>query len=189
MFMADISMFEPEMIVWLDETGSDRRNSIRAYGYGLRGLTPITHKLQVWGKRITAIGVMSMRGIEDAYIYEGSVNGDVFEHFVRTTLLPLLMSYNGVNTHSVVVMDNATIHHLQRAQDMILGVGALIRFLPAYSPDLNPIEEVFSKVKRYLKANDTLYLATQSPHPFVLGTFHTVTQEDCINYIKHASYC
>ena len=79
-FMADISMFEPEMIVWLDETGSDRRNSIRAYGYGLRGLTPVTHKLQVWGKRITAIGVMSMRGIEDAYIYEGSVNGDVFEH-------------------------------------------------------------------------------------------------------------
>lgn len=189
MFMADISMFEPEMIVWLDETGSDRRNSTRAYGYGLRGLTPVTHKLQVWGKRITAIGVMSMRGIEDAYIYEGSVNGDVFEHFVRTTLLPLLMPYNGVNTHSVVVMDNATIHHLQRVQDMILGVGALIRFLPAYSPDLNPIEEVFSKVKRYLKANDALYLATQSPRPFVLSAFHTVTQEDCINYIKHAGYC
>ena len=101
MFMADISMFEPEMIVWLDKTGSDRRNSIRAYGYGLRGLTPTTHKLKVWGKRITASGVMSMRGIEDAYIYEGSVNGDVFEHFVRTTLLPLLMPYNGVNTHSV----------------------------------------------------------------------------------------
>ena len=101
MFMADLSMFEPEMIVWLDETGSDRRNSIRAYGCGLRGLTPVTHKLQVWGKRITAIGVMSMRGIEDAYIYEGSVNGDVFEHFVRTTLLPLLMPYNGVNTHAL----------------------------------------------------------------------------------------
>ena len=66
-----------------------------------------------------------MCGIEDTYIYEGSVNGDVFEHFVHTTLLPLLMPYNSVNTHSVVVMDNATIHHLQRVQDMILGVGAL----------------------------------------------------------------
>ena len=57
MFMADISMFEPEMIVWLDKTGSDRRKSVRAYGYGLRGLTPVTHKLKVRGKRISAIGV------------------------------------------------------------------------------------------------------------------------------------
>ena len=132
---------------------------------------------------------MSMCGIEDVYIYEGSVNGEVFEHFVRTTLLPLLMPYNGVNTHSVVVTYNATIHHLQRVQDIILGVGALIRFLPAYSPDLNPIEEVFSKVKQYLKANDTLYLATQSPRSFIIHAFHTVTQEDYINYIRHAGYC
>ena len=71
MFMADMSIFEPEMIVWLDETGSDCRNSVRAHGYGLCGLTPITHKPKVWGKRISAIGVMSMCGIEDAYIYEG----------------------------------------------------------------------------------------------------------------------
>ena len=118
----------------------------------------------MWVKRISAIGVMSMCGIEDVYIYGGSVNGEVFEYFVRTTLLPPLMPYNGVNIHSVVVMDNATIHHLQRVQDIILGVGALIRFLPAYSSDLNPIEEVFSNVKQYLKANDTLYLDTQSPH-------------------------
>lgn len=119
---------------------------------------------------------------------EDSVNGDVFEYFVRTTLLPLLMPYNGHNTHSVV-MDNASIHHLETVQDMILGVGALIRFLPAYSPDLNPIEEVFSKVKRYLKANDMLYLATQSPRLFVADAFLTVTHEDCIGYIKHAGYC
>ena len=95
-----------------------------------------------------------MEGIEDVFVYEGSVNGDVFEYFVRTTLLPLLMPYDGQNKHSVVVMDNASIHHLETVQDMILGVGALIRFLPPYSPDLNPIEEVFSKAKRYLKAND-----------------------------------
>ena len=48
MFMANISMFEPDMIVWLDETGSDHRNSVRAYGYGLHGLTPVTHKLKVY---------------------------------------------------------------------------------------------------------------------------------------------
>ena len=102
MFMADISMFEPEMIVWLDETGSDHRNSVRAYGYGLRGLTPVTHKLNIWGKRISAIGIMSMCGIEDAYIYEGSVNGEVFEHFVRTTLLPV----NAIQWHQYTLSDS-----------------------------------------------------------------------------------
>ena len=106
--MLDISMFDPEMIVWLNETGSDRRYGVRAYGYGLRGLTPVEHQLKVWSKCIFATGVMTMEGIEDVFVYEGSVSGDVFEYFVRTTLVPLLMPYNGLNKHSVVVMDNAS---------------------------------------------------------------------------------
>ena len=68
-------------------------------------------------------------------------------------------------------MDNASIHHLETVQDMMLDVGAIIRFLPPYSPDLNPIEEMFSKVKSYLKANDMLYLATMSPQLFVADGF------------------
>ena len=98
------------------------------------------------------------------------------------------MPYNGQNKHSVVVMDNASIHHLEAVQDMILGVGAVIRFLSPYSPNLNPIEEAFFKVKRHLKANDMLYLATLSPCFFVVDAFQSVTQEDCINFIRHAGY-
>lgn len=85
-------------------------------------------------------------------------------------------------------MYNASIHHLEAVQDIILGVGALFWFLSPYSPDLNPIEVVFSKVKRFLKANDMLYLATLSPRLFVVDAFQTVTQEDCVNYIRHAGY-
>ena len=77
-----------------------------------------------------------MKGIEDVYIHEGSVDGDVFQ---KHPLASILMPYNGSNSHSVVVLDNASIHHLSTVEDMILGVGALIRFLPPYSPDLNPI--------------------------------------------------
>ena len=55
---------------------------------------------------------MSVDGIEDIYIAEGNVNGDVFEDFVQTTLLPLLQPFNGTNSHSVVVMENAIIHHV-----------------------------------------------------------------------------
>ena len=61
--MAEIEAFDPEMLVFIDETGCDRRNSIRQVGYGIRGITPITHRLLIYGKRISAIGVMSTRGV------------------------------------------------------------------------------------------------------------------------------
>ncbi len=119
------------------------------------------HQLTVSCERINAIGVVSSAGVEDVHLHEGNVNGDVFEDFVRTSLLPMLMPFNGIN--SVVILDNASLHHMESVTAMINVVGALVRFLPPYSPDLNPIEEVFSKVKSVLKANDDVYIHTFSP--------------------------
>ena len=130
-----------------------RRNAIRSYGYSLTGMCAVNHVLRVWGKRLSVSGEMWLDGIEDIYIAERNVNGDVLEDFVWTTLLPLLQLFNGTNSHSVVVMDNASIHHVHKIVEMIHGVGALVRFLPSYSPDLDPVEEAFSKVKSFLKAN------------------------------------
>ena len=76
---------------------------------------------------------MTTGEIEDAYIVEGGVNGDVFETFVRRSLLPILQPFNGSNPCSVVILDNASIHHLEQIEDIITGVGALIRFMPSYS--------------------------------------------------------
>ena len=185
-FIAEISQFDPDMLIWLDETGSDRRNSIRAYGYAFKGLTPVRHTLRVGGKRISAIGVMKTGGIEDAYIVEGGVNGYVFETFVRRSLLPILQPFNGSNPCSVVILDNASIHHLEQIEDVITGVGTLIRFMPPYSPDL-PLEEAFSQAKAFLKANDSVYLATMSPRIMVSMAFSVITQEDCQD-IQHAGY-
>ena len=144
-FIAEISQFDPDMLIWLDETGSDRRNSIRAYGYAFRGLTPVRHPLRVGGKRISAIGVMTTGGIEDAYIVEGGVNGDVFETFVRRSLLPILQPFNGSNPCSVVILDNASIHHLEQIEDIITGVGALIRFMCHHVQACPKIHFVVSK--------------------------------------------
>ena len=81
--MAQIAAsYHPDMFIWIDETGSDRRNSIRKYGYSLRGITPRTYQLRVSGKRISAIPVLTTRGIEDLYLTLGSVNGDIFEDFI-----------------------------------------------------------------------------------------------------------
>ena len=85
-------------------------------------------------------------------------------------------------------MDNASIHHLERVQDLITGVGAKLMFLPPYSPDLMPLEEVFAKVKAVLKANDNLYLATSTPEIMIKLAFATVTPTDTLGYIKHAGY-
>ena len=158
------------MLVWVDETGSGRRSSIRSYGYSLRGMRACNQQLRIAGKRINAIGIMSCAGVEDVYVTEENVDGDVFEDFVQTTLLPLLMPFNGVNSHSVVIMDNASIHHMEKITEMIEGVGALVRFLPPYSPDLNTV------------------MSTLSSRTLVSVAFNGVCKADCIGYVRHAGY-
>jgi transposase len=92
------------------------------------------------------------------------------------------------NPNSIVVLDNASIHHVERVRDIVTGVGARLCFLPPYSPDLMPLEEVFSKVKYCLKESDNAYLATSQPELLVKLAFSTITQKDCIGYIRNAGY-
>ena len=155
--MAEVSAFDQIMFIWIDETGSDRRHEIRKFGYALKGTPARTYQLRIGGKRLSAIPVMTTNGIEDVYVTTGSVNGDVFQHFLCKCVSAKLLPFNGQNPHSIVVMDNASIHHVTRVQEIITGVGARLLFLPSYSPDLMPLEEVFAKVKAVLKAKDGVY--------------------------------
>ena len=107
------------MFMWLDETGCDRRNTLRKCGYSLRGFPVCDYRLLVRGKRYSAIPVISLDGIHDVYITEGTMNGKEFADFVRNCLLPVLKPFNYVNSHSVVIMDNASIHHVQDVVDLI----------------------------------------------------------------------
>jgi len=77
----------------------------------------------------------------------GTPDGDTFYDFTQTHLLPQLMPYNGINMHTVVVLNNHSIHHDHEIWKAFEDVDALVLVLPPYSPDLNPIEEIFSKVK------------------------------------------
>ena len=149
----------------------------------MRGITPRVCQLHVSGKRISAIPVFTTRGIEDLYLTSGSVNGDIFEDFICQCILPILLPYNGHNPRSVVLIDNASIHHLDRVQEIITGCGARLCFLPSYSPDLMPLEEVFSKVKYMLKANDSLFHVTTDPELLIKLAFSSVTQQDCIGRV------
>ena len=100
---------------------------------------------QARGVRYSAIPIMLLSGIHDVYITEGTVNGDEFADFIEHCLLPILQPFNNVNLLSVVIMNNASIHHVERLIEV--RSGAKLIYLPPYSPDLMPAEGVFSQVK------------------------------------------
>jgi len=77
-FREDVSLYEQKMLVFVDETGTDRRDSLRYYGYSLRGMTPRSHKMLIRGERISIIGIMTICGILDIHVVHGSADGDVF---------------------------------------------------------------------------------------------------------------
>ena len=96
------------------------------------------------------------------------------------------MPFNGINPHSVVIMDNCLIHHVPEVVKTITDVGALVHFLPPYSPDLNPIEETFSEVESLLKAYDDTLLQIQDTETLLLLAFNEITKEDCDGWIRHS---
>ena len=77
-FMAQYAVFHRNQFVWVDETGSDKRDHIRKYGYAIRGSTPVTHRLFARGQRVNAIAVLSAQGVVAVDIVTGSVNGEKF---------------------------------------------------------------------------------------------------------------
>ena len=100
------------------------------------------------------------------------------------------MPFNGINPRSVVLLDNTSIHHTHRPIELIQSVGALVHFIPPYSPDLVPVEELFSKVKICLKENDeTIQAADESAVvDYVRAAFSTATPNDSYAWFKHAGY-
>ena len=77
------------------------------------------------------------------------MNGETFFDFARGTLIPNMMPFNGSNPKSIVIMDNLSVHHAREVKDLLKQAGILVLYLPPYSPDLNPIEEMFSYVKTF----------------------------------------
>ena len=187
-FITDVSIYNAEMLIFIDESGSDRRNVIRKQGYSLRGKPLKKFAPLVRGERISAIAGISMAGLLDVKFIVGTTDGDTFYDFVQKCLLPHLMPFNGVNPHSVVVMDNCTVHHVPEVVRSILDVGALVHYLPPYSPDFAPIEYAFSKVKQLLLAADDTYNSSgwamyNNLETLILACFAEITPSDCQSWI------
>ena len=137
------------------------------------------------GKRI---GALTLNGILEYRFIDGTTNGDIFQDFVEIELLPQLLPFNGLNDNSVVVMDNASIHHSQAIFDLVSSVGAILIYLPPYSPDLNPIEEAFSSVKAYLKAHEAILYSENDIKMVVEASFSSISTNNCRGWFTDSGY-
>lgn len=152
-----------------------RRRGRAPVGERLVEKTPHGH----W-KTTTLIAALGIDGVLCSTVVDGAVNADVFEVFVARVLLPKL------RPGDLVVMDNLSSHKRKRTRKRIEAVGAALVFLPPYSPDLNPIEMVFSKVKQALRSlacrtREALWEAMQP-------VLDQVTACDAMNCYRHCGY-
>jgi transposase len=117
----------------------------------LRGRAPIGRRLLAkvphghW-KTTTLIAALALEGIRCSTVVDGAINADVFEAFVRQVLVPQLRAGD------VIIVDNLSSHRRAATRQLIEAAGATLLFLPPYSPDLNPIEMIFSKIKQLLRS-------------------------------------
>jgi len=183
-FKADISLHTKESFVFIDETGSNTQSAMRTHGYSVKGRSLQAHKLVVKGEHVSVIAAMSMQGIISLKIVHGGVNGDAFYEFI-CQLLPHLMPYNGSNEHSVIVMDNCSIHHIDEVDEVLKDAKVITHALPPYSPDYNPIELAFSKVKYMIKAMETEMMVMDDIDTIILYAFAAITPNDCKNWITN----
>jgi len=130
---------------------------------------------------MTFIGALRSDGLTAPMVFDGAINGDIFYTYVEQVLLPTL------KPGDIVVLDNLGSHKSARVAELIRSVGARIWFLPAYSPDLNPIEQVFSKVKRLLrKACERTFDAICNR---IGKLIRKIPADECTRYIKNSGYC
>lgn len=166
-------------LIFIDETWA-KTNMTR-----LRGRAPIGKRLLArvshghW-KTTTLIAALCSGGIKCSTVVDGAINADVFEAFVKQVLVPQLRA------DDVVILDNLSSHKRASIHEMIETVGATLLFLPPYSPDLNPIEMIFSKIKQRLRSmacrtREALWNAMQS-------VLNGVSASDATNCFRHCGY-
>jgi transposase len=170
---------DPDKLVFIDETGASTK-MVR-----LRGRCPRGERLLAkapWGhwKTTTFVAGLRQDGLIAPFVLDGPMNGDAFLVYVETFLVPAL------RPGDIVVMDNLAAHKVDGVRQRIEAAGAELRLLPAYSPDLNPIEMAFSQLKAHLrKAAERTIPALWDRIGVCLDK---ITPQACRNYFAEAGY-
>ena len=131
-YIAEVSMYKSNMLVFADETGKDGRDCLRRFGCALRGQTPQCSSDLRRGTRTSAIAAISASGVVGYELHTGNVRGEEFHDFVRGTLIPNMNPYDGEADNSILIMDNCAIHHVDKIVEELHSAGILVIFLPPY---------------------------------------------------------
>jgi transposase len=170
---------EPERLLFVDECGL-HTSLAPIYGYAPRGERLRLSVPRSRGKNTTLLSSMTASGMGPSLAVEGATTAQVFETYVEKVLVPSL------RTGQIVVMDNLGAHRPKRIGELIEQQGCELLYLPAYSPDYNPIEEAFSKIKNLLRK-----AAARSKEALVdaIGAaLSAVTAADARGFFEHAGY-
>jgi transposase len=176
-YCEEIAELDPNNFIFLDEMGA-ALDLTPVYGRSPKGTRAYGEKPVSPGTRISTLGAMTMNAMITAMCFEGTLNGQVFLYFLEHFLCPVLRSGH------IVIMDNATAHLVEGVRELIETKGARLLYLPPYSPDFNPIELAWSKVKHYLRQArartvDALYQA-------ISQALDTITADNATGFFKHA---
>jgi hypothetical protein len=170
---------KPGRLGFIDETWV-KTNMVRTQGRALRGQRLVASAPHGHWKTSTFIGALREDGLVAPAAFEGAINGKSFLAYVEQVLVPTLRK------DDIVILDNLGSHKVAGVRQAIEAAGAQLLFLPPYSPDLNPIEQVFAKPKAALRAKairtgDALWTA--------LGEItDAISPTESASYIRHAGY-
>ena len=178
-FRKKVAQFDVRRFVFVDEMGSNL-GFTRLYGRAEPGKRVVEDVPKNRGENISTIGAIGLDGIRAAMSVPKAIDGETMVFFVEEILAPQL------NPGDIVFLDNCSIHKVDEVTEAIESVGASVEFIPAYSPDMNPIENFWSKVKSILRS-----LKPRTPEELLDAleeAFASITLRDILNWFIHCGY-
>jgi transposase len=171
--------FDLQRLKFIDESGVNI-SMTRLYGRAPKGERVVGSAPQNYGENVTMLSALSASGLSALMTVDGATDSQVFAAFVREVLAPTL------SAGDIVVLDNLGAHRCAAAREAVEARGARIVFLPPYSPDLNPMERCWSKIKTALRAAKAR--TREALEEAIKQAITMVTESDARAWFKHCSY-
>lgn len=176
---AEQSKLTARRLVFIDETAVTTK-MVRDHGRSPRGERLVASVPHGHWKTLTLIAALRIDGLTAPYVVDGAMDGPSFLAYVEQVLAPTLRKGD------IVFMDNLRTHKIDGVRETLEAVGATVRYLPPYSPDLNPIEMAFSKLKAALRKGAAR--TVQKLMKLIARLIKTFIPDTCAGYFRHAGY-
>jgi transposase len=170
---------EAERLVFIDETWI-KTNMAPRRGWGPRGKRLRSFAPHGHWRTLTFLGALRCDRLAAPCVFDGPINGQCFRAYVEQQLVPSL------KPGDIVVMDNLGSHKSAAIRQMIRAAGARLWYLPPYSPDLNPIEQTFAKIKHWMRVAQTRTVEDTWRH--IGHLVETIEPRECQSYLANAGY-